>query len=142
MAEPKKTDKSATGMTRVLVVDDEPALVDIYSTAFRAAGYEVVTAADGVEALAAAIQHQPQAVILDIIMPLKDGFDTLRDLKANSRTRHIPVIILSNLGQEFEIKRGLSLGAATFLIKADMEPSTLVMKVQHLLDAASPAPSL
>ena len=125
----------------VMVVDDEPALVDIYSTAFKAAGFRVVTAADGVAALANAIEHRPNLIILDIIMPLKDGFETLRDLKANPKTSQIPVIILSNLGQEFEVKRGLSLGAASFLIKADMEPTTLIKKARHLLEAADGSPT-
>jgi len=118
----------------LLVVEDEPALADIYSTKLKQAGYEVIHAYDGVEGLEKAIHGQPELILLDLILPLKDGFEVLRDLKQNASTRDIPVIIMTNLGQAFEVKRGLELGAEQFLIKTAIDPSGLVAKIREVLD--------
>ncbi len=117
----------------VLIVDDEPALLDIYSTKLRTDGFEVSTAPDGVSGLEAIINHLPDIVLLDVIMPGKDGFDVLRDVKKNPKTRSIPVIVLSNLGQEYEVKRGMSLGANLFLTKADLTPAKVEEAVIDVL---------
>jgi CheY-like chemotaxis protein len=117
----------------VLIVDDEPTFLDIYSTAFQAAGFRTATAKDGVEALDLAIRDCPVCIILDVIMPVKDGFETLRDLKVNPKTCDIPVIMLSNLGQDFEKKRGVNLGAAHFLVKTGVQPKTIINKCQSMI---------
>lgn len=118
----------------VLIVEDEPALADIYSTKFEMEGFHTLQGADGIEGLALALQHLP-----DLALPLKDGFEVLQDLKANPKTRGIPVIILSNLGQDYEVKRGLALGAARFLVKAAVDPNRIVAEVTDLLAKSGPA---
>jgi DNA-binding response OmpR family regulator len=117
----------------LLVIEDEPALADIYSTKLKLAGYEVLCAYDGVEGLEKALHDRPALILLDLIMPLKDGFEVLHDLKQEESTRDIPVIIMSNLGQDFEVKRGLALGAAQFLIKTAIDTSELVARVKEVL---------
>ncbi len=119
--------------TVVLVIEDEPALVDIYATKLESDGYHVLTAMDGVAGLDAAVHDEPAAILLDIIIPLKNGFDVLRELKDNPKTRHIPVIILSNLGQDYEIKQGMALGASGFLVKANLTPAQVIMEVNKVL---------
>lgn len=119
--------------TRILLVEDEPALRDIYSTKLRMDGYEVIEAADGIEGFDAAIQNPPALVLLDIMLPIKDGFEVLKDLKSNAKTSAVPVIILSNLGQDYEVKRGMTLGASGFFIKANMTPSGIVVQVKKTL---------
>lgn len=127
--------------TRILLVEDEPALRDIYSTKLRMDGYEVIEAADGIEGFDAAIQNPPALVLLDIMLPIKDGFEVLKDLKSNAKTSAIPVIILSNLGQDYEVKRGMTLGASGFFIKANMTPSGIVDQVRKILSATKPPPA-
>lgn len=118
---------------KVLIVDDEPALLDIYSTKLSMEGFEVLLAHDGIEGIAAAVQHHPGVILLDVVMPMKDGFETLQDLKMNSTTKDIPVIILSNLGQDYEVKRGMVLGAKFFLTKANLSPQRVVDEVRRIL---------
>lgn len=120
--------------TKVLIIEDEPALRDIYATKMRMEGFEVVEAGDGIEGLDLAIQASPDIVLLDVVLPMKDGFEVLKDLKNNTKTRIIPVIILSNLGQEYEIKRGLALGACCFLTKANLTPTKLVDEIKKALE--------
>jgi len=121
---------AATPRTLVLLIEDEPALRDIYSTKMRMDGFEVIEASDGIEGFDAAIQRVPDVVLLDIMLPIKDGFEVLKDLKGNAKTQAVPVIILSNLGQEYEIKHGMALGASGFFIKANMTPSAIVDEVR------------
>ncbi len=118
----------------ILVIEDEPSLADIYSTSFGAAGLDVAVAGDGVEGLELALRTRPELILLDLVLPIKDGFEVLRDLKSNPRTKDIPVIILSNLGQDYEVKHGMDLGAACFLVKTEVEPAKLVQKVKAFLD--------
>lgn len=128
------TAKSKEGaQQRVLVVEDEPALSDIYATALGAGGFQVLQANDGVEGLDQALSHTPDAIVLDLLMPIKDGFETLRDLKLHSETAEIPVIILSNLGQDFEKRRGFDLGAACFLTKTDLRPTDLGKVIKSVI---------
>ncbi|HTM68006.1 MAG TPA: response regulator [Candidatus Binatia bacterium] len=122
-----------TAKIKVLIIEDEPALRDIYSTKLRIDGFDVLEAGDGIEGLDAAIQYAPAMVLLDVVLPIKDGFAVLKDLKDNPKTREIPVIILSNLGQGYEVKRGMQLGAEAFLTKANLTPVQIVEEVRKLL---------
>ncbi|MEA3249756.1 MAG: response regulator [Patescibacteria group bacterium] len=131
MAGDKKSNKGT-----VLIVEDEPALSDIYATKLVAEGYDVIAALDGVEGFNKAVNHLPSIILLDIVLPIKNGFDVLRDLKLNPKTADIPVIILSNLGQSYEIKRGFNLGAIAFLTKANLLPSQVVNEVNKALSGA------
>lgn len=118
--------------TKVLVIEDEPALRDIYSTKLRMEGFEVLEAVDGIEGLDSALQHSPAIILLDVVLPIKDGFEVLKDLKMNSKTKEIPVVILSNLGQDEDITRAKSLGALDFLVKADVSINEVVQRVKEI----------
>ncbi|MBI4457726.1 response regulator [Candidatus Uhrbacteria bacterium] len=130
MSGPKNSDKKKG---TVLVIEDEPALVDIYSTRLEADGFDVISALDGVQGLDAAVHEQPSVILLDVILPMKNGFEVLKELKGSPKTRAIPVIILSNLGQDYEVKRGMSLGAAGFLIKANLTPAQVVEELERVI---------
>jgi DNA-binding response OmpR family regulator len=119
--------------TKILIVEDEPALADIYSTKLKSEGFEIVMAKDGVEGFNVAMNDSPSVILLDIVLPIKNGFEVLRDLKMNPKTADIPVIILSNLGQSYEIKRGIDLGAVAFLTKSNLLPSQVVEEVKKAL---------
>jgi len=117
----------------VLLVEDEPALNEIYTIKLQNAGLEVISTFNGVEGLDAALANMPAIILLDLIMPLKDGYEVLRDLKSNPKTKDIPVIIFSNLGQDYEVKRGMALGALQFMVKAETDPADLVKRVKDVL---------
>ncbi len=121
-------------LKKVLIIEDEPALRDIYATKLEGDGFEVIQASDGSQGLNAAIQYLPDIILLDVIMPVKDGFETLQDLKLNPTTKDIPVVILSNLGQSYEVKRGMDLGAEDFLTKANLIPAKIAEKVKAILE--------
>ncbi len=130
------TDPKQAAKPKVLLIEDEPALRDIYATKLRMEDFEVLEAADGVEGFDSAIQELPDVILLDVVLPMKDGFQVLQDLKRHPKTVEIPVMILSNLGQEYEVKRGLALGACCFLTKANLTPGRLVDEVRRVLAEA------
>lgn len=120
-------------LVKILVVDDEPALLDIYSTKLRMSGFDVAVAHNGAEGIDCARKDCPRIMLLDVVMPVKDGFETLKELKADPSTAGIPVILLTNLGQDHEIKEGMDLGAACFLTKANLTPQRVVEEVRQVL---------
>jgi len=133
MSSNKQSNREKSPSCTVLVVEDEPALSDIYATALRNNGFGVEQAYDGVEGLDKALHLKPKAILLDLLMPIKDGFDTLHDLKSHQDTSDIPVIILSNLGQDFERRRGRDLGAACFITKTELQPTRLGELIESVL---------
>lgn len=124
----------ATDVIDVLLVEDDPAVLEMYRLKLVLDGYQVTLARDGEEALAKAIDLVPDIIFLDIRLPKKDGFEVLQALRANERTSHIPVVILSNYGEQELVDRGLALGALEFLIKADTTPSRLTGNIQEWLE--------
>lgn len=118
---------------KVLVVEDDEFLSEMYSTKLKLEGFTVKIGHDGEEGLKLAAKILPDIILLDILMPKKNGFEVLTELKEEDKTKDIPVIILSNLGQKEEIKKGMDLGAESFLIKAHYMPSEVITKVKELL---------
>ncbi|CAN5911061.1 N/A [soil metagenome] len=102
---------------RVLIVDDETHNRTLLEVMLASEGYELLTAASGEEALAVVKEHQPDLILLDIMMPEMNGFQVTAMIKANPVTRHIPIIILSALDDSGAIERGLQVGAEDFLTK-------------------------
>lgn len=117
----------------ILLVEDEQALQKIYSNKLRNSGFNVSVAITGDEALRKAQTELPDIILLDLILPGKDGFVVLEELKQQDTTKDIPVVILSNLGQESDIARGKQLGAIDYLVKADVGLMDLVEKVKKYL---------
>jgi len=118
---------------KVLFVEDEEALSDIYATKLSMEGYDVFTAKDGVEGMDLALHDNPDLILLDVILPKKDGFEVLAEIKKNQNLKAIPVLMLSNLGQDYEVKRGMKLGALKFLIKSDFTPSQVTKEVNEII---------
>ena len=96
-------------------------------------GFEVSLASDGEKGLKLIKEKNPDLVLLDIIMPKMDGFEVLKQIKADKKTKSIPVILLTNLSQKDEVKKGLELGAVDYLIKAHFMPSEVVKKIKSAL---------
>lgn len=118
---------------KVLLVEDDEMLHTMYTQKFAKEGYEVFSAYNGAEGLQMIEEHHPDVVLLDIIMPKMDGFVTLKKLKKNEATKNIPVILLTNLGQEEDIRKGRELGADDYFIKANHTPQEVVAKVTKVL---------
>lgn len=102
---------------RVLIVEDEPHIVLSLEFLLQRAGYETATATDGDEGLALVRRLQPDVVLLDIMLPKRNGYAVCQAIKADPGLRAIPVIMLSAKGQEVEVLKGLELGAASYVTK-------------------------
>lgn len=123
---------------RILLAEDDRFLRKAAESALARSGYTVVTAVDGDEALARARDSAPDLILLDLIMPGRNGFDVLHALKSEAATKAIPVIVLSNLGQEGDVQRALALGAAAYCIKANLSLQGLVRQVEGALANSPP----
>ena len=117
----------------VLIVEDDSFLANIYKTKFEMEGFSVTLSEDGDIAMNDIKKKKPDVVLLDILLPKKDGFTVLKELKESKQFAHIPVILLTNLGQRDDVEKGLALGAADYLIKAHFKPSETVNKVKEIL---------
>jgi DNA-binding response OmpR family regulator len=120
---------------RVLVVDDESRILNFLSSKLRASGYEVLTASNGVEALEQVQAEEPDLVVLDVLMPKKDGFETLKELRTFSP---VPTIILSAKGTNADKVKGLSLGADDYLAKP-FSPDELVARIEAVRRRLAPS---
>ncbi len=118
---------------KILLIEDDLSLLKIYSNKLRNSGFDVSVATTGDEGLRKARVEKPDLVLLDLILPGKDGFMVLEELKEMPETKESPVIILSNLGQEADIQKGNELGAAEYLVKADVSLVDLVEKIRSYL---------
>ncbi len=112
-------------IAKILIVEEDKFLIKLYSQKLKRENFEVVTAISGEEGLHKALTEDPDLIILDLILPYKSGFEVLSEIKINSKTKNIPVIILSNLGQESDIERAKELGAAAYLVKPDFSVTRL-----------------
>jgi DNA-binding response OmpR family regulator len=117
---------------KILLIEDDKFLSDMYVTKFSQLGYAIETAYDGEEGLKKAYKIKPGLILLDIKLPLKNGFQVLEELKENIETKNIPVILLTNLGQQEDVEKGKKLGAVDYMIKAQFTPQEVVEKVKKL----------
>jgi CheY-like chemotaxis protein len=121
----------------ILVVEDTEILRRMYSDRLESDGYAVLGAADGVEALAILRTHTPDLILLDLIMPRMSGLEVLDLIKRDPRLKDVPVLILSNLGQEDDIKRGIEMGAVDYLIKNDARPNDVSVRIAQELETVA-----
>ena len=121
-------------MKTILLVEDDPFLVDIYSTKLKEAGFSVQIAIDGKEVLKKIKGNIPDLLLLDIVLPNFNGWEILRKIERDDELKTLKVVILSNLGEKQEIEKGLRLGAARYLVKAHYTPSEVVEEVKKILN--------
>ncbi len=120
-------------MKKILLVEDDPFLIDIYSTKLKEAGFEVEVVQDGQDVLTRLGEKKPDLLVLDIVLPHLDGWEILSSIK-NGNAKDLKVVVLSNLGQKEEVQKGLKLGAVKYLIKAHYTPSEIVKEIQEILN--------
>ncbi|MDP2930201.1 MAG: response regulator [bacterium] len=118
----------------ILLVEDDPFLIDIYTTKFKESGFPIEVASDGGQAIARIKEKVPDLVLLDIVLPKYDGWEILRTLQEENIIKNTKVVVLSNLGQKSDIDRAMSLGAVRYLIKAHYTPSEIVSEVMELFE--------
>lgn len=119
---------------KILAVDDERHIVRLIQVNLERAGYEVSTAYDGLEALRAIEEDRPDLIVLDVMMPQLDGFETLKRLKANPNTADIPVIMLTAKSQDADVFRGWQSGVDCYLTKP-FNPMELLAFVKRIFDS-------
>ena len=117
---------------RILICDDDPAILRVLQVNLEVEGYEALLAHHGEEALEIADREHPDLIILDIMMPRLDGYQTCERLKASDATKDIPVVFLSAKAQESDIEKGKQYGVAAYLTKP-FDPDTLVETIEELL---------
>jgi DNA-binding response OmpR family regulator len=118
----------------VLLVEDDTFISGMYQTKLASQGYTVELKEDGESAWARLQQDPlPDLVLLDIVLPKKDGFEILEGLRASDRTKNLPVILLTNLGQKPDVERGVKLGADDYIIKAHYTPTEVIDKLTQVL---------
>ena len=119
-------------MTKILIAEDEPDIRELVAFTLRFAGYEVVTAANGEEAVQQAVKEMPDLALMDVRIPRMTGYDACRAMKSNPDLKDIPVVFLSAKGQETEIATGIEAGAEEYLLKP-FAPDQLTERVRAVL---------
>ena len=118
---------------KLLVVEDDFFLIKIFQAKLTHEGFEVQVASDGELALEILKTFIPDMILLDLVMPKKDGFEMLKDLNANKKLKDIPFIVLTNLGQETDIERVKKFGIIDYLVKADTPIQQVVDRIKKAL---------
>jgi len=121
-------------MSHILIVEDEDFLIRALKDNLIADGYSVDTAKNGEEGIQKVKEKKPDLVLLDILMPKKDGFFVLEEIKKNPEWKLIPVIVLSNLGEDTTIKKALEMGADDFFVKSQHPIQEVIEKVKDYLE--------
>ena len=117
----------------ILLAEDDSFLQKFYASTLEEAGYTIEIARDGIEALEKVKTLKPNLLLLDILMPKKDGFSVLEEMKADAELQNTPVIMLTSLEQESDMKKAMDAGAVDYFLKTDVNIGTLVAKVQKFL---------
>ena len=120
-------------MKKILCIEDEPAVQKALSSALTPEGYEVFSALNGLDGMNMVRKEMPDLILLDLVMPGKDGFAVLGELKQDSATARIPVIIMSNLEASEDVDRALALGATTYLVKMNYKLDEIVGKIKSMI---------
>lgn len=120
-------------MKKILVAEDDKFLSSAYRFKLTKAGFDVQVVGDGSELLTAIGNEIPDLILLDLVMPVMDGFTALENIRSNPRFKLVPIIVASNLGQKEDVDRTRELGATDFVIKSDMSLDNLISKINKLI---------
>ena len=120
-------------MKKILFVEDEPTLQKAVSEILTQEGFKIFGALDGEAGLELIKKERPDLVLLDLILPKKDGFEVLKEMKEDQGLKEIPVIVLTNLEGMGDVEKALSLGATTYLVKANYELDDVVKRIKQIL---------
>jgi len=118
---------------KILIIEDDPFLSEMYTAKLIKGGFTVEVAADGKKGIEKAKKMKPDLILLDIVLPKMDGFDLLEKIKKDSELKETIVVLLTNLGQKKEVEKGLALGADEYVIKAHFTPTAVVARVKEII---------
>ena len=118
---------------KILIIEDDADLQRTLQEFLAAEGFDVAGATNGEEGVALAKSQNPDLVLLDIILPKKDGYEVLKELKGDEKTKSIPVVLLTNLASPADIEKAIKLGAKTYMTKADYKLEEIVRKIKETL---------
>lgn len=118
---------------KIAVVEDDPFLSKAFLLKLGNVGFETVSIRDGLEAMDIIRKENPDLILLDLMLPRRSGFEILADIKKDNKLKNIPILILTNLGQEEEKQRGLALGVKEYLVKTDIKLEEVVEKIKWYL---------
>jgi CheY-like chemotaxis protein len=121
---------------KILVVDDDPVQRDLYLEIFRNKGFDVISGNDGLEGLDKTLKEKPDLVFTGIIMPRMDGFEFIKNLRANVATAKLPVIMFSHLGRQEDQDKANKLSNVIFMVKGVDGPAVILKKVEELIDGS------
>lgn len=121
-------------MTKIAIIEDDPTINQMYRMKFEATGFDVQLASDGESGVALVKDFRPDLILLDLQMPQKDGYETLKEIREHTWGKDIPVIILTNLGKEEAPKELIELGIESYIVKAESTPSQVVEHVKNTLN--------
>lgn len=119
----------------ILIIEDDQFLSSMYAEKFTLEGFHVLLALDGLTGLTMATESDPDIILLDLILPKLDGLSILKRIRSTKQAAHIPVVVLTNLGDTGQVEKGKALGADDYLVKAHFVPSEVVDRVRALLAA-------
>lgn len=123
-------------MAKIIIIDDEAMLTQMYAKMCTAAGHTALSTFNGRDGLALIEREQPNLVLLDILMPKMDGIAVLEQLRRNPATRALPVLLLTNLGHDDDVRHCEALGISGYCVKAKFTPEQILEKIQKILDSA------
>lgn len=118
---------------KILIVEDETVLSKVLKEKFERSGFDAEVAGDGEIAITMVRDFVPDVIVLDLVLPKKNGFTVLKEIKEDPKLAAIPVIVVSNLGEDSDIKRALTLGAADYFVKSQHPINEIVEKVKSVL---------
>lgn len=121
------------GMTKVLIIEDEEVLRNVLAKKLEKEGYEVITAENGEIGMDKIRNENPEMILLDIMLPKKNGYQVMGEMYADEKLKKIPVLIISNSGQPVEIQKLVEMGACDYLVKADFDPQEVIDKMRLCL---------
>lgn len=123
-------------MTKIAIIEDDPTINQMYRMKFEAAGFDVQLASDGERGVALVESFRPDLILLDMQMPVMTGHEALQKIRAEEWGKNIPVIVLTNMGEEESPKELRDLGIESYIVKAELTPSQVVDRVKDTLSLA------
>lgn len=123
-------------MKKIIVIEDEAVLRSLIVDELKMSSFEVISAENGQKGWELILQEKPDLILLDLLMPIMNGYEVLQALKENEQTKDIPCMVISNSGQINDLNRAYDLGAQAVLIKAEFNPDQVVQKVKELLQVS------
>lgn len=120
-------------MSKILIVEDDLVLKKALVDYLGGENFEVLGAEDGETGVEMALREKPDLILLDIVLPKKDGYQVLKEVKANKETANTPIVLLTNLGSIADVEKALELGATTYLVKADYKLEEISAKIKGIL---------